>query len=136
MNEQFIPFELAVKLKELGFNEYCLAYFKDGDFRIPNPHEPFINSEVKPWIICAPLWQQAFDWFKMMHDIDLCIRPMTMVGYVMYYTVELLEAGKAWDPPVTLNIQDYAFLNHDCLEAMIKIVEERINKKNKHWKEI
>ena len=31
MNKEFIPYEQALELKELGFDEKCLArYFKDG----------------------------------------------------------------------------------------------------------
>lgn len=31
MTEDFIPFELAVKLKEKGFRENCLAYYTNND---------------------------------------------------------------------------------------------------------
>ena len=27
MKEQFVPYELAAKLKELGFDEACLAFY-------------------------------------------------------------------------------------------------------------
>ena len=27
MKEQFVTYEIALKLKELGFNDYCLRYY-------------------------------------------------------------------------------------------------------------
>lgn len=67
IEDQFIPYNLALKLKEMGFNERCLAgYYNDGKnlwfFRF---HK---NSEREPTVAerfaTAPLWQQAFDWFR------------------------------------------------------------------------
>lgn len=65
MEDQFVPYELAVKLKELGFNEECLARYcvvtewekPTGEVRLqissdcPNNHKTLFK---------APLWQQAF----------------------------------------------------------------------------
>ena len=55
MKKQFIPYEMSVKLKELGFNEKCFDVYSDvksvGMFRnSPRDRTPKI------------LWQQAFDW--------------------------------------------------------------------------
>ena len=55
MKKQFTPYEISVKLKELGFNEKCFDVYSDvksvGMFRnSPRDRTPKI------------LWQQAFDW--------------------------------------------------------------------------
>src|SRR5690606_22033631 len=75
MRDQFIPYELAVKLKELGFDKPCL-----GVWNIPNDkyevtlvyggklHEGYIN-DIQSFKVCAPLWQQAFDWFREKHNL-------------------------------------------------------------------
>ena len=53
MKKEFVPYELALKLKELGFNEKCFSYYNTNLGK-----RLFINSgDIK-----APLWQQAFDW--------------------------------------------------------------------------
>jgi hypothetical protein len=68
MNKEFIPYEQALELKELGFNEECMAYYfiyQDVlHFDIMNNET--VNNEVdavKPYCI-APLYQQAFRWFR------------------------------------------------------------------------
>lgn len=80
MQEQFITYEVAVKLKELGFKEECFAEYSDkGTLLMNYPHECFygycdINEyeglkETKN--VLAPLWQQAFDWcLKKIKDND------------------------------------------------------------------
>ena len=59
MNKEFIPYEQALELKELGFNELCLFYYGDNEsLRI------YHQSEISEDLIGAPLYQQAFRWFR------------------------------------------------------------------------
>jgi hypothetical protein len=74
MKNEFIPYEQALALKELGFDEPCFGYIKDGEFRIPNPHEPFKNSELKSWFVTAPLFSQAFRFFREKRDLEYSIK--------------------------------------------------------------
>lgn len=69
MKDQFVPYELAVKLKELGFDEHCFAgynnpkilliYYKNECFFGYENIEEYNGWEVLE-DIKAPLWQQAF----------------------------------------------------------------------------
>lgn len=68
MKKQFIPYRLALKLKELGFDERCLAsYWKTVTdtilFETEAEYECSASSRIYDSEIKAPLWQQAFDWF-------------------------------------------------------------------------
>lgn len=70
MEKEFVPYELSVKLKELGFNYHCLGVWNNpkGDEYIVSLvysgilHEGYIN-DFDNLKVMAPLWQQAFDWF-------------------------------------------------------------------------
>ena len=57
-------------MKELGFNEPCIATFdEDEDFDLQNFEQ---NYDTFPsHIIAVPLWQQCVDWFREKHDIDI-----------------------------------------------------------------
>lgn len=56
MKKQFVIYEIALKLKELGFEEYCLAYYDNNkELKIFNNCQEYYRS------IKAPLWQQAID---------------------------------------------------------------------------
>lgn len=68
MEKEFVPYELALKLKELGFREKCFGYWNKGELMSfkQEPNSSFYAINIKHSVrISAPLWQQAFDWFKV-----------------------------------------------------------------------
>ena len=74
MKKEFIPYELALELKKLGFDEICLGYYFIGNtFSISMNNTMFTKNSIvnnRPDnVITAPLWQQAFDWFREKYDI-------------------------------------------------------------------
>lgn len=61
MKKQFVTYEIASKLKELGFDEECLTSYKSNKtlFKI------WYNEVVEGKTTCsAPLWQQTEDWLR------------------------------------------------------------------------
>lgn len=98
MKDQFATYEIAKKLKKLGFDQKCIAWFspnhpeiaegtliyiKQGQFdaSIPaftdsdkvNVFSNLSKEDVAP-PVAAPLWQQAIDWLREKHNI--CIAEM------------------------------------------------------------
>jgi hypothetical protein len=76
MVENFCSYEQALALKELGFDEPCLAYYEVSDKLKDNvrlkyiEHEEF-NPAKQPFNndCLAPLYQQAFRWFREKYNI-------------------------------------------------------------------
>jgi hypothetical protein len=60
MEKEFIPYEQALALKELGFDEPCFGYYKYEELLIQGQSK---NSD-HGFSISAPLYQQAFRWFR------------------------------------------------------------------------
>jgi hypothetical protein len=60
MEKEFVPYELAVKLKELGFDEPCFGIWAAGQLVIGVD----ISEYPKNVESLAPLYQQAFRWFR------------------------------------------------------------------------
>ena len=113
MKEQFVTYEIALKLKELGFDEPCLAsyytddernYVKDGTYdcrqKISSSidFDPFkeefdnfyINSN-ETYYVSAPLWQQVIDWLRDEHDIVIEItRQKYFDTYANSYAYEVV----------------------------------------------
>ena len=86
MKEQFITYEIALKLKELGFDEECFAWFDENkEIRIaPDVYKkwtskPLTNLNIIKVFnidcITAPLYQQVIDWFREKHKIDIYPEP-------------------------------------------------------------
>jgi hypothetical protein len=91
MKQEFVPYEQALKLKQLGFDEPCLSiYDKDSVLQRSLLEYPIINSKNgfhEHWnIITAPLYQQAFRWFRDKNLSDSCVcRYQGRDGGVYYY---------------------------------------------------
>lgn len=140
MEGEFVPYELVVKIKELGFssnnlNFYsgCFAYYGDETSNlkgklIPNnimrKHFRFNYSEF----IMAPLWQQAFDWFREKYNFDSYVRKTTYRQWKLQIKYILQnDSEEEWEN--YKYYQDYKDTQKEareaCLEKLIEIVESR-----------
>ena len=84
MEEQFVPYNIALQLEELGFDEECLAYFnevKPDVFYID-----FFEDEDSLSSIKVPLWQQATDFLREKYELSVFIdmNCMENSGYAFY----------------------------------------------------
>ena len=70
---QFCSYEIALKLKELGFNELCFGfYYNENNFEIAIPDVVKVMCDKFNYIK-APLWQQVIEWFRNLHNIYIWI---------------------------------------------------------------
>jgi len=78
MKHLFVPYELAIALKEKGFNEPCFTYW----FTVKGDNPQLKESDVrdlKGWVngegsnTTAPLYQQVIDWLRDTKDIQINI---------------------------------------------------------------
>lgn len=72
MEKEFVTYELALRMKALGFSEVCFTYFIDGFIQPsinPKDYTYFkemseINKNMLNFEnVLAPTWQSAFNWF-------------------------------------------------------------------------
>jgi hypothetical protein len=68
MQKEFIPYEQALALKELGFDEPCLGVFYN-----PNDLQSQGFGHYRGENTNAPLYQQAFRWFREKYSIHAWI---------------------------------------------------------------
>ena len=79
MDKEFVKYEQALALKELGFDEKSLAYWFNETPLNPEGQclvyyrKPYDNVGITNGIIreygWAPLYQQAFRWFRDKHNL-------------------------------------------------------------------
>ena len=74
MEEPFVTYEIASKLKNLGFdNILCFGYYtNNGEYLDTSKKyhkQPSIDDLQDKCL--APLWQQAIDWFREKYDIHI-----------------------------------------------------------------
>jgi len=61
---EFIPYNEAKELKELGFNEPCLATFSGETFDIQ------LQVPSDDYFTAAPTWRQAFKFFREKYKLS------------------------------------------------------------------
>lgn len=78
MKEQFVPYEIALKLKEKGFDEFCISKYEenylcqDEGFDVCLDDTWLTNTKFNrsnPKYCTAPLWQQVIDWLESKHGV-------------------------------------------------------------------
>jgi hypothetical protein len=128
MEKEFVNYNQALKLKELGFDEPCFGRYyckKSYSMLNPNSEETELVFEFGQYIkqteitILAPLFQQAFRWFREK-------------GYLSY--IEVFNDGKYDYTNVSsyfseeVDYNDGPFDTYEeaeltCLKKLIEIVE-------------
>ena len=75
MEKEFVPYELAVKLKEKGFDIDCIGFYgDDGKLYFDSPVSNFEDG-INPLYCSAPLYQQVIEWFRKKHLLYILIEP-------------------------------------------------------------
>ena len=117
MKKEFIPYEQALELKQLGFDEpnYFLKWYDSkGDIR-----EGLGLGEVK-----APLYQQAFRWLRHKHNcVCEIIRKedgnhSEFIGWV-YIDGRKIDVVSYWDS------KSYEETELECLKKLIQIIKNK-----------
>ena len=126
MLKEFIPYELAIALKELGFDETCFMSYN------PNPNwwdNYCTNSEISSLnggsnIVCsAPLYQQAFQWFREKHGLISYIHPLALLEDDGLWCYEITNFSNNWDESFDIHSHEEAQL--ECLKKLIEIIKEK-----------
>ena len=118
MSKEFVPYEEALALKELGFDEYCLADYRQWDGRGEYLHLNEDYSQTHYTVECkAPLYQQAFRFFREEYGLVCGVREVFKGKYAFEIT--------RWE--------DYSFSSigvdscenseQSCLRKLIEIVK-------------
>ena len=130
MDKEFIPYEQALELKELGFDELCLAFYDGKETNqvyynsIRNgsgDYGPFKNNERLKWF-GAPLYQQAFRLFREKHKLNSRITKH-INDNKYFYCIERLNVTKFEDVVVTWNTDMSISYEEAELACLIKLIE-------------
>ena len=85
MENLFVPYEIALKLKELGFDEKCFKCWSVFPCAVQNKEQ--LNDKPDDWAftnIKAPLYQQTINWFDDVHKIRIDLTHCDVNGSYNY----------------------------------------------------
>ena len=75
MNKEFIPYDLALELKELGFDKKCMfSYHRNNTEYIDSAYVELANYNANEKLVSAVLYQQAFRWFREKYGLMMHIQ--------------------------------------------------------------
>ena len=121
MKKAFLPYELAVKLKELGFDEPCFGFY-DESLYFPNnenQYGTFCNQKLDASSCSAPLYQQAFRWFREKYQLHSTITSISQESWQWHITNPSESLGKMYEE----DFYTYEEAELACLEKLIEIAE-------------
>jgi hypothetical protein len=139
MSKEFVPYELSLELKQLGFDEECLAdYFvfgdgilRDGRYGQTKPklfmRSEDVSEECEELSMFAyhdvyvPLYQQAFRWFREKYQLHSTITSISQESWQWHITKPGESLGKLYDE----DFYTYEQAELACLQKLIEIVKTK-----------
>ena len=128
MTKEFVPYEQALELKELGFDEPCFGYYniKDNNLKLFSNElvDASCNSDLKydDFKHCTvPTFSQAFRWFREKYKLDSFVKHLykstIKVGY--YFGIDEYKGIE-----FQLDLDDYYKTYEEAeLACLIKLIE-------------
>jgi hypothetical protein len=124
MEKEFVPYELALELKELGFDEECLDCYnhKGNLWGMRLSQQSTVDGAC-----LAPLYQQAFRWFRenKLSDCYVYRYQERTDGSINYGYSILNNFGIEETRFIKENYTSYEDAELACLKHLIKIINEK-----------
>ena len=125
MEDLFIPYEQALTLKELGFDEPCLGYYDHDLGLFLLKYFNYNSTEA----VSAPLYQQSFKFFREKYGLASVIHlKMSNNKRKIWFNIcELdnrLVKSMYFKSYVKGMFKTYEEAELECLKELIKIVKE------------
>jgi hypothetical protein len=137
MTQEFIPYQEALEMKQLGFDEPCLAYYDEQGKHYPmgtvvGPNTihfgtflPSIQKGASALLTGSPLYQQAFRWFREKYFLDAEIYVNHELGHKFYHylILQLVRGNIEWKNINTIKFKTYEEAELACLRKLIELVK-------------
>jgi len=114
MKKEFIPYEQALALKELGLDEPCLGYYTSPDgLTLEQP-----DGKNGQFVYFAPLYQQAFRWFREKYKLHQIVLADEKGKYDII-------VGERISGSCLGQYETYEEAELECLKKLIEIVKTK-----------
>jgi hypothetical protein len=130
MDKEFVPYEEALALKALGFDEMCIGrYMATGTlFTYKEEDNNFLmriggTKENSEGYCTAPLYQQAFRWFREKYGMKFYIKQDNW-NHWCTPMIHIPETDSHED--ICDSYETYEEAELECLQKLIEIVGNKI----------
>ncbi len=122
MKKEFVKYETALALKELGFDEPCLASYETAFGKGIDFELGYIIDGPKNYVL-APLWQQAFEWMREKHELVVDWNHSQYDNAGSYIGVSIKNIHL--EETVVGVYKSYEEAEQACLDKLIEIVKNK-----------
>ena len=124
MEKEFVPYELALELKQLGFDEPCVGYYHLNEGYTKGYAFCYFNEPKRyesDSAVLTPTFSQAFRWFREKHNINhsVIFHETTFSNDYQYL---VLSNDNEF---VEVDYITYEEAELACLQKLIEIVKEQ-----------
>ncbi len=117
IGKEFIPYEGALALKELGFNETCSTFYTDEQELYDSEGWDY-NQGIGPIKVVASLYQQAFRWFR---EKEYHAGIIPRYDEFHYLIKDFVNDNEYYD---VYNLSSYEEAELVCLRKLIEIINQ------------
>ena len=133
IEKEFINYEQALALKELGFDEPCFKKYIAGClWSNPTTPEIYENIHSNSSDCLAPLYQQAFRWFREKYVLLGFIEPANgyedkslFAFYICDDEQNIINDEHSYSKDSSLHFKTYKEAESACLDKLIEIVKKK-----------
>jgi hypothetical protein len=120
MEKEFIPYEQALALKKLGFDEPCFGFHSKihGLMMVKTSGSSSLYKDAGECL--APTYSQAFRWFREKYDLHNGIYP-----YYDEYEYQIKDFRLSTNTPINGGLMSYPEAELACLKKLIEIVKTK-----------
>ena len=119
MEKEFVSYQLAIKLEELGFDESCCGFYdhmiKEIDTISADACERLCKHHTH---IKAPTYSQAFRWFRERYELGHMINGIGYESFIFNIGGLVYSFGP-------FQFKNYEEAEAACLTKLIEIVEQK-----------
>lgn len=131
MEKEFVIYELALRMKQLGFDEPCMAYYVETEFTatsdaklflinrndtIIHNNSTYLSNDIYEGVISAPTWQSAFRWFREKYQLHSYIE-----GAYPWFRFYINSEDDRYESHKHLSFEESEMA---CLEKLIEVVDQ------------
>ena len=123
MKNEFVPHDIALELKELGYKEGSYAGFISDGFNVFNTVVNYNTNPKFPKCYDVPTFSQAFRWFRDKYKIYIQ-HDAVLTGHSQGHRFMLKDSaysslvGTTW-------CETYEEAELECLKKLIDIIKEK-----------
>jgi len=131
LQKDFLPFELSLKMKQLGFDKPCLAKYITSDLVVKGCykdshilHALFEENEICEAHILVPTFSQTFRWFREKYGLYHSIGLDNSLENDVNCDYQIINHNQSISELET-DFKSYEEAELECLKKLIQIIENK-----------